>query len=110
MYGQALIPQPLLPEGEGEQDFKVPLPEGEGFRVRADKGDILPSAIAFLLSTIVLLPLHRSFNRAVIPQNVLDNGLIVLQESNNEHPAGYTNTMLQSLIHHLDKLHVQYLN
>jgi hypothetical protein len=31
----ALIPQPLLPRGEGEQDFKVPLPRGEGFRVRA---------------------------------------------------------------------------
>jgi len=29
-----LIPQPLLPEGEGEPDFKVPLPQGEGFRVR----------------------------------------------------------------------------
>jgi hypothetical protein len=31
----ALIPQPLLPRGEGEQDFQVPLPVGEGFRVRA---------------------------------------------------------------------------
>jgi len=33
----ALIPQPLLPLlGEGEPDFKVPLPRvGEGFRVRA---------------------------------------------------------------------------
>ena len=31
----ALIPQPLLPVGEGEQDFQVPLPVGEGFRVRA---------------------------------------------------------------------------
>ena len=29
-----LTPQPLLPEGEGEPDFKVPLPQGEGFRVR----------------------------------------------------------------------------
>jgi hypothetical protein len=35
----ALIPQPLLPSlGEGEQDFKVPLPSlGEGFRVRAQR-------------------------------------------------------------------------
>jgi predicted ATPase/signal transduction histidine kinase/CheY-like chemotaxis protein len=39
---QPLNPQPLLPEGEGEQDFQVPLPQGEGFRVRADQGDILP--------------------------------------------------------------------
>jgi len=31
----ALIPQPLLPVGKGEQDFQVPLPVGEGFRVRA---------------------------------------------------------------------------
>jgi hypothetical protein len=31
----ALIPQPFLPVGEGEQDFKVPLRQGEGFRVRA---------------------------------------------------------------------------
>ena len=31
----ALIPQPLLPRGEGEQDFQVPLPVGERFRVRA---------------------------------------------------------------------------
>jgi len=31
----ALIPQPLLPVGEGEQDLKVPLTQGEGFRVRA---------------------------------------------------------------------------
>jgi hypothetical protein len=33
----ALIPQPLLPRlGEGEPDFKVPLPSlGEGFGVRA---------------------------------------------------------------------------
>lgn len=38
----ALIPQPLLPLGEGEQVFKVPLPMGEGFRVRADIGDMLP--------------------------------------------------------------------
>jgi hypothetical protein len=28
--------------GEGEQDFQVPLPFGEGFRVRADTGDIFP--------------------------------------------------------------------
>ncbi len=35
-YLLALIPQPLLPVGEGEQDFQVPLPVGEGFRVRAD--------------------------------------------------------------------------
>jgi hypothetical protein len=28
--------------GEGEQDFKVPLPVGEGFRVRADKSDMHP--------------------------------------------------------------------
>ena len=36
-YEDALIPQPLLPSlGEGEPDFKVPLPNmGEGFRVRA---------------------------------------------------------------------------
>jgi hypothetical protein len=40
----ANIPQPLFlfPKGEGEQEFKVPLPQGEGFRVRANKGDILP--------------------------------------------------------------------
>jgi hypothetical protein len=35
----ALIPQPLLPQGEGEKSvdlaFQVPRPEGEGFRVRA---------------------------------------------------------------------------
>ncbi len=31
----ALIPQPRLPRGEGEQDFQVPLPPEEGFRVRA---------------------------------------------------------------------------
>jgi len=28
--------------GEGEQNLKVPLPVGEGFRVRADKDDMLP--------------------------------------------------------------------
>ncbi len=37
----ANIPQPVLPPGEGEQDSLVPLPQGEGFRVRADKG-VLP--------------------------------------------------------------------
>jgi hypothetical protein len=35
----ALIPRPLLPQGEGkesiEKAFQVPHPEGEGFRVRA---------------------------------------------------------------------------
>ena len=35
----ALIPRPLLPQGEGEEKaslaFEVPRPEGEGFRVRA---------------------------------------------------------------------------
>ena len=46
----ALIPQPLLPSlGEGEPDFKVPLPHwGEGFRVRAGtfvKGLINPRQI-----------------------------------------------------------------
>ena len=36
-FEDALIPQPLLPSlGEGEPDFKVPLPSlGEGFGVRA---------------------------------------------------------------------------
>jgi hypothetical protein len=38
----ANIPQLLLPWGEGEQEFKVPLPFREGFRVRANKGDMLP--------------------------------------------------------------------
>jgi hypothetical protein len=28
-------------KAEGEQGFKVPLQKGEGFRVRADKGNIL---------------------------------------------------------------------
>ncbi len=49
----ANIPQPLLPQGEGEQDFKVPLPRGEGFRVRADKVDMLPVTGLFdLIDTV----------------------------------------------------------
>jgi len=31
----ALIPQPLLPQGEGELELKVLLARGEGLRVRA---------------------------------------------------------------------------
>jgi acyl transferase domain-containing protein len=49
----ALIPQPLLPSlGEGGQEVKVPLPMGEGFRVRA-KTHYAPSShhpIAFMFS------------------------------------------------------------
>ncbi|HEY9650761.1 MAG TPA: tetratricopeptide repeat protein, partial [Coleofasciculaceae cyanobacterium] len=41
-----LQPQPLLPITQGEQDFKVPLPQGEGFRVRAFYDDIRPFSIA----------------------------------------------------------------
>ena len=48
----ALIPQPLLPRGEGEQDFKVPLPVGEGFRVRAVRS----------LAKVIILPRDRSYS------------------------------------------------
>ncbi|HEY9651104.1 MAG TPA: hypothetical protein V6C95_10615, partial [Coleofasciculaceae cyanobacterium] len=40
----ANIPQPLLPVGDGVQDVKVPLPVGAGFRVRADKVDMLSTS------------------------------------------------------------------
>jgi len=39
-FSQALIPQPLLPGGE--RGLEVPLPMGEGFRVRAAKVGMLP--------------------------------------------------------------------
>ncbi len=59
----ALIPQPLFPKGQEEQDFKVPLPVGEGFRVRADKGDMLPSqspCLARSFGEALATPLHSS--------------------------------------------------
>ena len=52
--------------GEGEQDFKVPLPVGEGFRVRAvrslARGDILLGAIALSLQDALAYSLPQLCN------------------------------------------------
>jgi hypothetical protein len=55
-YRYANIPQPLLSKGEGEQEFKVPLSEEEGFRVRANKGDMFPLKPTQILERLLLLP------------------------------------------------------
>ena len=60
----ANIPQLLLLKGEGEQYFKVPLLEGEGCRVRADKGNMLPEGDRKnnFPTFSLLISSHSSFN------------------------------------------------
>jgi hypothetical protein len=48
VYIAAVLTAKLTNKGEGEQEFKVPLPKGEGFRVRANKGDMLPLTILYI--------------------------------------------------------------